>query len=1387
MPNLLNFKNFCSDLKEVTTSKVTNKKNFHSEGLFSEQIFGPLRNYTCGCGIYHGVSQEGGTCKICNVDIVNSNERRQRFAKIILPFPIVNPIYYDLLVDIGGSIIKTDLDKLMKKETSILYIEDDEPVVTNDPTQLPSGYTKWERTNAIYKYVEILSESFTSMGFEDWKIIFDNIDNLLINHIIVLPPDLRPAGKGVGKQRVLDEINRYYTQILNRIEVINNTTLILTDKKLYYVYFKLLQKDANELYQHILVKISKKEGLIRGNILGKRVDFSGRAIIVPEPNIKIDECVLPYMMFMEIYKIKIAKKLLELGKFKLLNNAVDFVDKCIETDSPALFKYCEEMIVGEVCILNRQPTLHRLGMLGFNIKLSLDSVIKVHPLICAPYNADFDGDQMAVYIPISDKAKQEVRDKFFASKNFKSPANETLTTTPSQDIILGIYYLTTEKLTSLKDIVEYKGEKISESMKMFNECLPNDYPLINKSIKKKDLMVILNDIVSKYDEQTISTVLDNIKHTGFKYATIFGTTMSLKNCINDGFGELRNRIYSTGSIKQQLELLTNNKDTSDFLKENFVYSYMIESGARGSWDQVKQIIFTRGFISNFDGNIISEPIKNSLVDGLTQSEFFNSTYGCRKGLLDVALNTGTSGYLSRKLIFTCANMEIADEDDCGTEDYLEVYVDNIQKAKMLINRYYLNDKVLDKIEEKDLDNIVGKTILIRSPIFCTSEKICHKCYGDLYKTLNSRFIGFIAAQTLGERGTQLVLRTFHLSLKYDTLILDVNKNAYTIKQVYNMVKSGEPFYTFSCSPDGEIEVSKVIDAHKDRFEKKMIRITLDNDEYVECTLDHRWILRDGTEIRADQLKIDDSLMPIYFGEERDGYNTVRQNYKKNKLESVYILSSVHNDVKIHKDLNKHKLFVRHHIDENRYNDYPNNLMLLNTKYHIQIHDIRSYIDLDKQKLTVSESNKRRMKDPEFKKKFNEKRNKTLKDTNFNENMSIMKTQLFKDNPGLGKRCVLNSRISSIKIVVDKVIELGLELTDENYEKIRQEFLSNNKRYSTFGFAKLDHSELVSDFTIIPKIYISPNQLQAETRVERIYQRMLDLELDATTSNFDLVNMELFPNPRAIWKRGGLERMSPGYLDKLSLIDDSPPKKSRECKQNEVRMDHVLNEMQELNMELTINNFDKANHILYPNSNQRRKRETLLKHSPNYLDHLNYNHKVKNIEIIELPDYEEFYDLTVDSKYENFALGAGVFIHNSGTANVDKSIDVDENDSQQMKQFDIISDLSSVSTLLHKFKGKNYKQIVNDLFKVYSNEGDIYHIHFECVVAQLMWVNHRKWRLLEDRDDQKIEYHSIQTVPSKESWILGLAFSNPKKHILKGILHSGNYTGIIDKILLGEKI
>jgi len=766
MPKLLNFAEFSEELKEVTSTKIMNKKKFHGEGLFSEQIFGPLRNYTCQCGSYYGVSKAGGQCDFCKVDIANSDERRRRFAKIILPIPVVNPIFYDLVTDLGGSDVRSTLDLLMKNEKSYMFKDGDDFIASVSDDRAPAGVQRYEKLEAIYEVIYGLACQLSNEGLSNWNLVKDNIDKLFVQSILVLPPDLRPAAKGVERNnQVVDKINRYYMQILTKKDIMRETNVdVNRDKSLFYNYFKQIQKDVNELYEHIISKMSKKEGLIRGNILGKRIDFSGRAVIIPDPTLELDECSLPYFMILELFKLQLAKKLIDLRRHRLLNNAIDFVDDCIDSKSLVLYQLCCELTKDEVCLLNRQPSLHRLSMMGFKIKVCLENVIKIHPLACPGFNADFDGDQMAVYIPVTEESKQEVIDKFLITKNLYNPANESLTSTPSQDIILGIYMLTTNKFPRLQDNVANKGKLISEGRALFNNCLPDDYPLLDIPIGKKELTSLLNDIKDKYDSEIVKKILDEVKRLGFKYATLFGSTMSLLSTQIPNAQKIRDSLYSSKDIRVQLAKVSS-QETENLLKDQFNYSYMIESGARGSWDQVRQIVLTRGFIANFHGQILPIPIKNSLMVGLTQEEFFYSTYGCRKGLLDVALNTGASGYLSRKLIFTCANLQIDQNvEDCGTTDFLDIHINSKKKALMMIGRKYLKDSgQLGTITRDNWEELLGETIKVRSPILCKSPKICCTCYGDLHKNLRSKFIGVIAAQSLGECNTQLVLRTFHTS------------------------------------------------------------------------------------------------------------------------------------------------------------------------------------------------------------------------------------------------------------------------------------------------------------------------------------------------------------------------------------------------------------------------------------------------------------------------------------------------------------------------------------------------------------------------------------------------------------------------------------------------
>jgi len=765
MPKLLDVKDFINnpiELKEVSSIKIYSKHKFHPEGLFSEQIFGPVKNYTCQCGMFHGSSKNGNKCDICKVDITSSSVRRERFAKITLPIKVVNPIFYDLLVTCGGASVKNLLDLLMKQEDSMLYILDDEFVVSGDPP--PSGTKIYERHDAIQFLVENLAEGLSANGIVEWELIKNNLDKLFLDEVIVLPADLRPASKKSDRgSQIADKVNRFYVQILTKSEIMRGTLVdIKRDKTLFYQYFNQVQRYVNELYNHILVKMSKKEGLIRGNILGKRLDFSGRAVIIPDPLLKINQCCLPYLMILELYKLQVARKLIEIGHFRMLNDAVKFIDDCIEISSPTLFEIAQDIIKDEVCLLNRQPSLHRLSMVGFDITISLDKVIKIHPLACSGFNADFDGDQMAVYIPISDKAKEEIKEKMLITKNFINPSDGGLSTTPSQDIILGIYALTADKFPDFLTKSEYKGSIITKGKQIFNNCLPQDYPVIDEVVTKSNLMKILNDININYSEDVMSLVLDNIKITGFKWSTFYGVTISLDQCVVPNRKEFRDKLYDHENIQDQLNAV-NSDETIAHLKEHFQLSYLIESGARGSWDQARQIILTRGFISNFKLEILETPIKHSFIEGLTKEEFFTSTYGSRKGLLDVALNTGTSGYLSRKLMFANVNLEIGTEEDCGTTDTLELFIKDLKMAERMVDRNIIVNGDIEKITRDNFQDFAGQLVNVRSPIFCKNPQICRTCYGDFWSILHSKFIGVLAAQSLGECNTQLILRTFHTS------------------------------------------------------------------------------------------------------------------------------------------------------------------------------------------------------------------------------------------------------------------------------------------------------------------------------------------------------------------------------------------------------------------------------------------------------------------------------------------------------------------------------------------------------------------------------------------------------------------------------------------------
>ena len=782
--DFFNVDEFCKNLKPITEAKIYSKDStFAQNGLFSQAIFGPIRTATCSCqgGTYWGRARIGHTCQTCGVDIAYASERRKRFSRIELPFPILNPIMYHLLVKAGKTKMKDILDKLLMDDKTYGYYYDKEQerfvhverIVKEresdeeEEPEIPEDVELFKGVEGLHNIVMLCCEKFKDKD-PLWAFIADNIDKFYMSNVIVPPPEFRPVSKTKDAQ-MRDEMNKYFMTILNYSLTLGGDNLDTENLEgISQISFKDLQKHVFELYEYIFKKFSKKSGLIRGSILGKRIDFSARAVICPDPKLKLGECSLPYNMVLELYKLEIANVLLEKRVYKRYDSAIKYIDKCIELEDKALLGIVNEVLEGQFVILNRQPTLHRMGLFAFIPKVNTDYVIKIHPLCCEPYNADFDGDQMAVYRPLYDNTIKECDEKLNILSNLLCPTTGGLVLGVNQDVVLGLYLLTREtegQEMKHEGIDTYKGRVV------FNKCLPDEYPFINKTITKKLLRVILDDVGRTHASDVTAKTLDAIKDLGLRFTTMTGVTMSLKDMHIANAKELTDPIFdSDKSISEKISLLQG-KEVMDAVKKSFPYSVFIDSGSRGSWDQANQIILSRGYVSNFAGEVKEDPVKSNLMHGLTRQEFFTSCYGSRKGLLDTACNTGVSGYLTRKLIYCTSNLELdLDLEDCGSDYQLSIEIDNdangVKIARSLIGRWVKTSDDPDTehvITYHNYQDFLGKIVLVRSPIFCKSNSICKKCYGETSDILHSKYVGIIAAQALGEVSTQMVLRTFHTS------------------------------------------------------------------------------------------------------------------------------------------------------------------------------------------------------------------------------------------------------------------------------------------------------------------------------------------------------------------------------------------------------------------------------------------------------------------------------------------------------------------------------------------------------------------------------------------------------------------------------------------------
>lgn len=765
---LINNDNLSEKLSEVSSEKEYENGKLSKKGIFSRQIFGPTRSYFCECnkGKYRGKNYEYSKCRECGVDITTEKVRRERFAKIKLPFPILNPIIYYILIYYkpGNKIVIENMLYYRRK-----YIMDNSKLVPINEDDDYNENDLYIGLGGVLKYIDYLIENEDNDKIEFIK---ENKDKIVISNVLVLPPTFRPMSKSSNGRIILDEINLIYNRLIGSVKRSNDYVL---DSEFMYISssvfesnFRNIQSLVINLYEFIINKLSKKSGLIRQNILGKRVDFSARCVIAPDPKLSLDECSIPYVVLLELIKPQFSCFLVDKRKYNHYSQALTEIDRCLLEEDYMLYDLLCEFTENKTIVLNRQPTLHRLGVLGFKIKVNKELTLKIHPMTCHGFNADFDGDAMALYLPISEEAENDVKDKIGIWNNLLSPTDMTSVPQPNQDIILGIYNMTKEQDPRVKEI---KGTKLSTGRYLFNMCLPSNYPVIDKVINKDKLKFIINDIVMKYNSDIAIKTLDKIKILGFEASSRMNYTLALNDIYNPKLTEIASTL-SDDDFKKNIEII-NSEETKKELK-NMPFADYIKSGSRGSWDQAKQLCFCRGYVADSDNNILKNPIKSNFAYGLSKKEFFNSCYGARKGLLDTAIITGDSGYITRQLIYSSCSIEMGNHEDCGTDEYLELdlsFTDDVSKAKAeklvksVLWRNCLNEETgeLFNITTNNCKELLGKKIKIRSPFYCKDKKICKACYGSLHKILHSDQIGTVATQAIGERTTQLVLRTFHIS------------------------------------------------------------------------------------------------------------------------------------------------------------------------------------------------------------------------------------------------------------------------------------------------------------------------------------------------------------------------------------------------------------------------------------------------------------------------------------------------------------------------------------------------------------------------------------------------------------------------------------------------
>lgn len=897
---------------EVKKPETINYRTFKPErdGLFCAKIFGPIKDYECLCGKYKRLKHRGVVCEKCGVELALTKVRRERMGHIELASPVAHiwflkslpsrigllldmtlrdierVLYFEAFVVVDPGMTELTRGQLLNDEAYLEAMEqygdefdarmgaeairellrqinlEEEIALLRE--ELP-GINSETKSKKITKRLKLLEAFYESGNKPEW---------MIMSVLPVLPPDLRPLVPLDGGRFATSDLNDLYRRVINRnnrlkrLLDLNAPDIIVRNEK------RMLQESVDALLDNgrrgraitgtnkrplksLADMIKGKQGRFRQNLLGKRVDYSGRSVIVVGPTLRLHQCGLPKKMALELFKPFIFSKL----EFRGLATTIKAAKKMVEREEPVVWDILEDVIREHPILLNRAPTLHRLGIQAFEPVLIEGKAIQLHPLVCTAYNADFDGDQMAVHVPLTIEAQLEARSLMMSTNNILSPANGEPIIVPSQDVVLGLYYLTRERINakgegrvfvSTQDVqnvyedghvdihakirvrfpvdqsVNALGYELVETTvgrAILSDVLPPGMPFsaINRPMTKKTISKVIDTCYRNFGLKETVIFADQLMYTGFKYATRAGASIGIEDMeipddkskiieqadnevreIESQFrsglvtnGERYNKVIDIWSRTNDMvakSMMTKiatenvkNRKGKVVKQDSFNPIFMMaDSGARGSAAQIRQLAGMRGLMAAPDGSIIETPITANFREGLNVFQYFISTHGARKGLADTALKTANSGYLTRRLVDVAQDVVIT-EDDCGTEkgilmqplieggDIVEplqervlgrvvaadVYVPN-QKDPIVTAGTLLDEEWVDRLEKIGVDQIY-----VRSPITCeTRFGLCAKCYGrDLARghlVNTGEAVGIIAAQSIGEPGTQLTMRTFHI-------------------------------------------------------------------------------------------------------------------------------------------------------------------------------------------------------------------------------------------------------------------------------------------------------------------------------------------------------------------------------------------------------------------------------------------------------------------------------------------------------------------------------------------------------------------------------------------------------------------------------------------------